>query len=46
MKCDLQCSNIFLITFKTLTLLLGLASTFITIKLCSGHLKHFTNPLF
>lgn len=46
MKCDLECSNLFLLVSKSLTAILGLGSTLVILKLCSNHLKHFNNPLF
>ena len=45
-KCDLDCSRVVLASFKISAVLIGLEATIIVLKLCTNHLRHYTNPFF
>jgi len=45
-KCDLDCSRVVLAGLKISAVLIGLIATIIVFKLCTNHLRHYTNPYF
>lgn len=44
--CDLDCSKIVLAVLKISAVVIGLVATIIVLKLCTNHLRHYTNPYF
>ena len=45
-KCDVDCSKVVLAGLKISAIFIGLVATIIVLKLCTNHLRNYTNPYF